>query len=219
MESKKYAKKAFFNLPNNNLHTSHYLQLLIETGDKDAFNETFDVLTKKNNINFWKNYLVGASKLFPPGDPIQMERSQKATKIFSGNNEFIQLNKLISIGSNKINEGLEHSNSALSFFNKGEHDKAVIEFEKAIEADPLEFSYRENAATSYYLLNDLNNALKHIDVVINQMNPLNGKCEYIKALVYLKFGDPIGACPLLRTSKDSGYTQAENTFNQYCSKI
>lgn len=219
LESKKYAKKAFFNLPNNNLHTSHYLQLLIETGDKVAFNETFDVLTKKNNINFWKNYLVGASKLFPPGDPIQMERSQKATKIFSGNNEFIQLNKLISIGSNKINEGLEHSNSALSFFNKGEHDKAVIEFEKAIEADPLEFSYRENAATSYYLLNDLNNALKHIDVVINQMNPLNGKCEYIKALVYLKFGDPIGACPLLRTSKDSGYTQAENTFNQYCSKI
>ena len=72
-----------------------------------------------------------------------MERSQKATKIFSGNNEFIQLNKLISIGSNKINEGLEHSNSALSFFNKGEHDKAVIEFEKAIEADPLEFSYRK----------------------------------------------------------------------------
>ena len=43
LESKKYAKKAFFNLPNNNLHTSHYLQLLIETGDKDAFNETFDV--------------------------------------------------------------------------------------------------------------------------------------------------------------------------------
>ena len=195
------------------------LQLLIETGDKVAFSETFNALTKNNNINHWKNYLVGASKLFPPGDPIQMDRSQKATKIFSGNNEFMQLHKLISIGSKKINEGLEHSNSALSYFNKGEHDKAVIEFEKAITADPLEFSYRENAATSYYLLNDLNNALKHIDVVVNEMNPLNGKCEYIKALVYLKFGDPIGACPLLRTSKDSGYTQAENTFNQYCSNL
>ena len=35
---------------------------------------------KKNNINHWKNYLVGASKLFPPGDPIQMERSQKQQK-------------------------------------------------------------------------------------------------------------------------------------------
>ena len=90
---------------------------------------------------------------------------------------------------------------------------------KAITADPLEFSYRENAATSYYLLNDLNNALKHIDVVVNEMNPLNGKCEYIKALIYLKFGDPIGACPLLKTSRDSGYSQAENTFNQYCSNL
>ena len=219
LESKKYAKKAFFNLPNNNLHASHYLQLLIETGDKIAFNETFDALTKNNNINSWKNYLVGASKLFPPGDTIQMERSLKATKIFSGNNEFIQLHKLISIGTKKINEGLDHSNSALSYFNKGEHDKAVIEFEKAIESDPLEFSYRENAATSYYLLNDLNKAVKHIDIVINKMNPLNGKCEYIKALIYLKFGDPIGACPLLQTSKDSGYAEAENTFNRYCSKL
>ena len=51
------------------------------------------------------------------------------------------------------------------------------------------------------------------------MNPLNGKCEYIKALIYLKFGDPIGACPLLKTSRDSGYGQAENTFNQYCSNL
>ena len=83
-------KKAF-NLPNNNLHSSHYLQLLIETGDKVAFSETFNALTKNNNINHWKNYLVGASKLFSPGDPIQMDRSLKATKIFSGNNEFMQL--------------------------------------------------------------------------------------------------------------------------------
>ena len=159
LKSKTYAKKAFFNLPNNNLHASHYLQLLIETGDKIRFSETFDALTKRNNINLWKNYLVGASKLFPPGDPVQMERSLMATKIFSGNNEFMQLHKLISIGSKKIQEALEYSNVALSYFNNGEHDKAVIEFEKAIKSDPLEFSYRENAATSYYLLNDLNNAL------------------------------------------------------------
>ena len=72
LESKTYAKKAFFNLPNNNLHASHYLQLLIETGDKKRFSETFDALTK-NNTNLWKNYLVGAFKLFPPGDPVQME--------------------------------------------------------------------------------------------------------------------------------------------------
>ena len=48
------------------------------------------------------------------------------------------------------------------------------------------------------------------------MNPLNGKCEYIKALIFIKMGDPVGACPLLETSKDSAYSQAESVFNQYC---
>ena len=75
-------KKHFTTLPIIILHTSHYLQLLIETGDKNKFSEAFDALTKNNNVNQWKNYLVGASRLFPPGDEIQMGRSQKATKIF-----------------------------------------------------------------------------------------------------------------------------------------
>jgi hypothetical protein len=61
-------------------------------------------------------------------------------------------------------------------------------------------------------------ALEQIDVVINDMNPLNGKCEYIKALIYIKLGDPIGACPLLKTSIDSGYRQAQVTFDQYCNQ-
>ena len=48
------------------------------------------------------------------------------------------------------------------------------------------------------------------------MNPLNGKCEYIKALIYIKMGDPIRACPLLEISLDSGFEQARATQNQFC---
>jgi len=48
------------------------------------------------------------------------------------------------------------------------------------------------------------------------MNPLNGKCEYIKALIFIRMGDPIGACPLLETARDSGFAQAEGTIAQYC---
>ena len=28
--------------------------------------------------------------------------------------------------------------------------------------------------------------------------------------------DPIGACPFLETSRDTGYTEAEALFDQYC---
>ena len=55
-----------------------------------------------------------------------------------------------------------------------------------------------------------------INKVINELNPLNGKCEYIKALIFIKMQDPIGACPLLKTSIRSGFTASENLYNQYC---
>ena len=215
-KAKEYAKEAFFNLPNNSLHASNYLQLLINTRDTKGLSEAFEVMTQKDDRNNWKNYLVAVTNIFPAGDELQVARAKEATKVFSGDTEFIQLYKLIALGAKRINDGINYSNQALAYFNQGNHAQAVIEFEKAIAADPLEFSFRENAATSYYLIDDLNSAIKHIDVVINDLNPLNGKCEYIKALIFLKFGDPDGACPLLRTSKDSGYAQAETTFQQYC---
>ena len=89
-------------------------------------------------------------------------------------------------------------------------------FESAIEANPLEYANYENAATANYLLGDLQKGLEQINIVVNDLNPLNGKCEFIKALIFIKMGDPVGACPLLETSRDSGHPQAEATLKQYC---
>ena len=63
---------------------------------------------------------------------------------------------------------------------------------------------------------NLNKALEQINKVINEINPLNGKCEYIKALIFIRLGDQIGACPLLETSIKSGFSQANPLFNKYC---
>ena len=218
-KAKKYAKIAFENLPSNDLHASSYINLLIQTKDNEGLSEAFDLLTKDDSKSKWQNYLIAASQLFPPGDSLQVARAKQAKDLFSGDSNINQIHKLISLGSKRIEEGLANSNQALTFFNQGNHTEAVKAFEKAIAADPLEYSYRENAATSYYILEDLENALKQIDVVISDLNPLNGKCEYIKALIFLKFGDPAGACPLLRTSRDSGYPQAQSTLDQYCSNL
>ena len=55
----------------------------------------------------------------------------------------------------------------------------------------LRICFYENAATSNYLTGNVNKALEQIDKVINEMNTLNEKCEYIKALIFIKMGDPI----------------------------
>ena len=136
--------------------------------------------------------------------------------IFPENKEIMALYQNILIGQKGINESRDYSAKGLKYFDAKDYLNAALEFEKALDANPLDYAHYENAATANYLNGNLNKALEQINYVINEANPLNGKCEYIKALIFIKLGDPIGACPLLITSKDSGFTQANGVIDQYC---
>ena len=216
--AKVYARKAFFGLPNNELHSSKYLNLINTTRDREALEEAFEMLTINQNLNNWKNYLIIASGLYPPGDEGLMKKAKKAVEIFSRNQEFDLLYRKIALGPTGVNSAIQFSNRGLKYFDEKDYTNAAIEFEKALTANPLEYSYFENAATANYLIGDLEKALNQINKVIDDLNPLNGKCEYIKAIIFIRMQDPIGACPLLEIALKSGYIQAEDALNQYCSQ-
>ncbi|MDA9140296.1 hypothetical protein N9N57_02755 [Flavobacteriaceae bacterium] len=209
-------EKPFFGLPNNDLHASRYINLINITRDKKALEEAFELLTYKNKENNWKNYLIIANSIDSDKDPILIERAKKATEIFPNNGEIKNLYNQIAIGTDKLNESISYSKTGLEYFNKGDYQNAAVEFEKAAKANPLDYAHFENAATANYMIGNLEKAEEQIDVVINDLNPLNGKCEYIKGLIFIKMGDPIGACPFLATARDSGFSQAEASFDQYC---
>ena len=211
-----YAKKAFFGLPNNDLHASRLINLINLKRDRESLEEAFELLTNKNKENNWKNYLIVASGLYPPKDKALMERAKKATELFPSNPEFQGLYRQIAVGDVRVNLANQYSAKGLEFFNQQDYKSAAQQFEKALEANPLDYAHFENAATANSIIGDLQKAEEQIDVVINELNPLNGKCEYIKALIYIKMGDPIGACPLLASARDSGFSQAAGTFDQYC---
>lgn len=215
-KAKYYAKKAFLGLPNNSLHTAHYLNLIAKTRDKDALEKIFERLITKNDINNWKNYLLLAGRLYPARDSILIERAKKAKGLFPSNPDIQGLFQQITLGVDKVNKASQFSNKGLEYYSKNDFESSVQEFEKAAEANPLDYAHLENAATANYMIGNLEKAIQQIDVVINDLNPLNGKCEYIKALIYIKMGDPVGACPLLNIAIDSGFTPAEATFKEYC---
>ena len=214
--AKVYARKAFFGLPNNDLHATRYIHLINITRDKNALEEAFELLTNKNKLVNWKNYLIIANSLKNENDSLLIERAKKAVDLFPNNEEFKNIYTQIAVGNKRFSESISYSKTGLEFFNKGDHINAAKQFELAIKANPLNYANFENAATSNYLNGNLDKAIEQIDVVINDLNPLNGKCEYIKALIYIKMGNPIEACSLLETSKDSGFSKAEATFDQYC---
>ena len=214
--AKVYARKAFFGLPNNDLHSSRYINLINITKDREALDEAYELLVAKNKFINWKNYLIIAKNLYPSGDKLLIERAKLATEIFPNNNEIIGLYRNTVIGQQALVKSQMFSTKGLDYFNTQDYFNAALEFEKAAEANPLDYAHFENAATANYMIGNLEKAEEQIDVVINDLNPLNGKCEYIKALIYIKMGDPIGACPFLATSRDSGFSQAEASFDQYC---
>ncbi len=213
-----YAKKAFFGLPNNSLHASNYINIINQTRDRKSLEEAYELLVSKNEINNWRNYLIVASTLYPPKDKILTAKAKQAATLFPHDQNIQGLYKSIAVGQFAANEASTFSNEGLAFFKQADYKNAAINFEKAFELNPLDFTYYENAATANYILENLEKALEQINLVINDMNPLNGKCEYIKALIFIKLGDPIGACPLLQTSVDSGYEEAQATFDQYCNR-
>jgi O-antigen ligase/tetratricopeptide (TPR) repeat protein len=212
------AKKAFIGMPNNSLHIGEYLKIILEQKDNDALENAYPILTSSNKITGWKSYLVAKSALTQPGDPIFINRAEKAQKLFPFDDEFRKLVKTAKIGNSRIDQAYNISQQAQIKYTEQSFEEAAILYDRSIELDPYEYSYFENAALSYYGTNNLDSALSRINTVVDEMNPLNGKCEYIKGLIYLKLGVVNDACELFETSVASGFGVAQEIQKQYCNK-
>ena len=158
------------------MHASRYINLINVSRDRKALEEAFELLTARNNPNNWKNYLIISSGLYPPKDKGLTEKAKLATELFPDNQDFLALYRQIAVGQSGVNNGVSFSAKGLEFFNSADYKNAAQQFEKAIENNPLDYTYFENAATANYLLGNLEKAEQQIDIVINELNPLNGKC-------------------------------------------
>lgn len=212
------SKIAFENLPRNTMHANQFINLSMKLGKREAIKEAFPLLILHDEINNWKNYLIAVSQLFPAGKEPFISQASLAVKRFPDNKEIKNLQQIITLGKQRINDARKYSQIGLNHYNTKDFIKAAMAFEKALKANPLDYAHFENAATANYLTGNLDKANDQIDVVIEDLNPLNGKCEYIKALILIRYGDNIGACSLLQTSIKSGYEQAKETQKQVCSK-
>tara|TARA_B100000780_G_scaffold114490_1_gene80225 strand:+ start:377 stop:2701 length:2325 start_codon:yes stop_codon:yes gene_type:complete len=217
-KSMESVQKAFFGMPNNSLHIGEFMSTILEQKDNEALEKAYPYLTRANRSMNWKAYLVTKSALTLPGDPIYIKRAEKAQKLFPTDDQFRKLTKTAKIGDTRINQAFSVSQQAQIKYTEQSFIESAILYDKSIDLDPYEYSYYENAALCYYAINDLDNALDRINTVVDKMNPLNGKCEYIKGLIYLKLGITDDACKLFETAVDSGFITSQAVLDQYCNK-
>ena len=210
------AQKAFYGLPKNALHAATYAQTLqIKRNPKELL-KVFEVLSEKSGDVIWKNFLIVLSQIYPTGHPDLIRHTSRAVELFPDNKELFSLKKLAMVGQEKINEANAISQAGLAYFNQRLYVEAALEFEKALQVDPLEYAHFENAASAFYMAGDYDKALIYSDRVINQFNPKTGKSQYINALAHFSIGGAQRACELLQQAINYGYTQAQATYDQRC---
>ena len=215
-KAKLSAEKAFYSLPKNNFHISQYIKILMDLDDEESLERAFKLLTRNDNLNGWRNYMAALSNIVEHGNPKYIKRAQKAIELFPSDRDFKIIFKYVSIGKENVEKANTFSKQAQQFFINNDFTQAARTYEEAISYDPYEYSYYENASISYYSLQDYDNSLLRINEVIYKMNPLDGKCEYIKGLIYVQLGLIEDACDLFKTSLASGYSQSKSIKNQYC---
>ncbi len=211
-----YSKKAFYGLPNNALHGATYATVLSVKRDTLELNNAIDELNEKSNPVIWRNFLIAYAASTAPGSYGISKRTNEAVKYFPNDQELKNMQKLYVIGQDKINQSNSIASEALNFYNTRRYIESAEMFIKAGEINYVEYSHFENAASAYFLAGDYGQAFLYSTKVIEEFKPMTGKAEYLKALIYINWGDSTNACEFLNTSINYGYSQAQDSINQYC---
>ena len=126
------------------------------------------------------------------------------------------LRKLAHTNPSKIKEGIEFAREALKYFNQKNFRKASELYLLALNVDPFEFSYYENAATCFYQIKEYGNSMLYSSKVIYGLNPGTGKSEYIHGISKISTGDLNGGCEFISYAVDLKYKEAFSIQKQYC---
>tara|TARA_B100001175_G_scaffold205775_1_gene174694 strand:+ start:1547 stop:3841 length:2295 start_codon:yes stop_codon:yes gene_type:complete len=212
----KYSKMAFEKLPNNINHSDVYFNIISSKGKEKELTKAFNKISFKSS-DVWLNYLNSLYKIKGHGDQDLINILDKIQGKFSNKNEkFNMLKKLIKIG--KINFALANTyqERAKIFFNNGELNEALNNYNQALSIDSEEYSYYENIGLIYFKLDNYELALENFEKVIDSFPKFSGKSLFYKAIIILDLGKQDEMCVLLRKSLSNGFKPAEDLLKKYC---
>ena len=210
-----YAKKAYKGLPNNEVHVAKFLNFAMAKKDLEAIKFAASNLMETHSKTNWQNILTAYVDLVGHGDKKLISLTEKAVKLFPYETNIIILKKLANVSAENISKAQQIEVSALSNFNEKNYKQAVKLYIEASNYNPMEYSYLENAATSFFLLEDFGNAILYSGKVIENLNPGTGKSEYIHGVAKLSVGDNQG-CDYISKSMSFGFDGAKKTYDENC---
>ncbi len=211
-----YSKLAYFGLPNNTLHVANFVKLAMQKKDTTTIEKAADQLIEGQSSVNWQNIITAYIDIIGSGDKRLIKLADRAVELFPYEINFLTLRKLANIKPDNIKKGLEFSRKASSYYNNNEFNEAKSLYIKAIKEDPMEYTYYENIAASFYQLKEYGNSMLYSSKVITRFNPGTGKSEYIHGISKIALGDLKGGCEFVSKAIRLKYKEAEGTYKQFC---
>jgi len=212
-----YAKKAFYEIPNHEVH----FNLLMDIAE--AYKDSLEVEKAINSIknidlrnSFYEKYLEVSLNIknnlgLTENDILEKYRSNNPdsdlSKVF---------NTIFKVGKKNVEDGYYESLKANDFFKEKKFTDAALSFEKAYSFNPQEASYYENAANSHMQAGNDKKAIEILNEVISKLNPKTGKAEYLLGIIYIGMKENQTGCEYLYKSKNKGFNVDKFMFSKFC---
>ena len=89
----------------------------------------------------------------------------------------------------------------------------------AAELNPLEYTLYENAGISNFKFGYYEESIPYLTYVIDSVNPMTGKSEFVLAQTYAALEDFEKACEFIYASSNFDYSPAYPLIGDYCSML
>jgi hypothetical protein len=215
-----YSKIAHENLPLNARHYQQYLTELTWRKDLDEINKVFLKSRAKSKAGFWIQYFAAVVSLKKEDDlKIADSLAKIALKRFPTNEKIKAISGYILYGQGNIKKSYELYSEGVKNFQESNFELASQKFIEAVNLNPIDYSFKENAGMSLINTGDFKKASVYLEQSLNSIDkPNNGKAEYGLGMCYKELNQKTKSCEYLTKAMKLNYKPAFNYFSQNCGK-
>ncbi len=218
-----YSSEAFYKMPNVNPHRYTYFRVLQQMNKLKELDSAFLIIKDKRRARDWYDYIYTRFKL-DNNDETVLVLIEDFKKEFPDEDLSIinQIERFITIGSKSYTLATVLAAVGDERYANKDYEGAAEYYEQAIDYNNEVYLYYENAAISYDLSNNYENALKYYNIVLNNFKTTDGKSEFYKGLMLIKNEEFEEGCKNLAASSQKRYVaessgiSAINAYNGLC---
>jgi len=216
-----YGKKAFDILPNNNVHRHAYFQSIEKKGDTTELDNAFNKIKYKNNSSHWLEYMLVRSQMDSNSESYSDSILSEYTSRFKEKKIKINiLNSVLKSGAENMTSAVYLSIEGKRLFDEKKYLESAGNYELAIDLDPFDYTFYQNAALAYSNTDKTQEAITYFDKVIYDFKIRDGKSHFYKGILLVKQNKIEEGCRYLKVAANFQFSgeSSEIVYQRFCSK-